>query len=153
MKAQSICLFCCLAALPATAQTSLPTIRVSSETVPPGGLAQMKVLITSPKPITSGDMSLDLSAVAFDSIDGIALFSSTGDVGGAAVVDKCQRERALYVSPGNVRNGRRIPAAHGSPDAQPIRRARPELPGRARSGGVAMAGPARLPPRLRIQTG
>jgi len=47
-------------------------------------MAQIKVQVTSPKPITTGYMDLDLSGV--DSIDGIALFSPTGDVGGAAVV-------------------------------------------------------------------
>lgn len=71
----------------AAAQIAPITIRVSSETAPPGGMAQMKVLMTSPKPITSGGMYMDMSAVSFDSIDGIALFSDTGDVSGAAVVD------------------------------------------------------------------
>ena len=47
----------------------------------------MKVLLTSPMPITSGNMYLDMSGVSFDSIDGIALFSGTGDVVGAAVVN------------------------------------------------------------------
>ena len=77
--------FLLAASLTAAAQT-LPTIRVSDEIVPPGGMAQMKVLLTSPKPITTGMMDLDLSGVSFDSIDGIALFSSTGDVVGAATV-------------------------------------------------------------------
>jgi uncharacterized membrane protein YgcG len=87
MISKSILLSICAAWLPLAAQTSLPTIRVSSETAPPGGLAQMKVLLTSPKPITSGNMDLDMSDVSFDSIDGIALFNSSGDVGGAAVVN------------------------------------------------------------------
>ena len=77
----------CLACLSASAQPVPVTIRVSSETVPPGGLAQMKVLMTSPKPITGGNMLLDMTAVPLDSIDGIALFSDTGDVGGTAVVN------------------------------------------------------------------
>lgn len=87
MRATSIFLSICAASLPLAAQTVLPTIRVSTETAPPGGLAQMKVLLTSPKPITSGNMDLDVSDVSFDSIDGIALFNSSGDVGGAAVVN------------------------------------------------------------------
>ncbi len=86
MKARSLFLSLCMTGLPLAAQTTLPTIRVSSETIPAGGMAQMKVLLTSPKPITSGNMDLDMSDVSFDSIDGIALFNSTGDVGGAAVV-------------------------------------------------------------------
>jgi hypothetical protein len=86
MLAKSIFLSLCAAGLPLAAQTALPTIRVSSETVPAGGLAQMKVQLTSPKPITSGNMDIDMSDVSFDSIDGIALFDSSGGVGGAAVV-------------------------------------------------------------------
>src|SRR3954447_4952716 len=71
----------------AAAQTAPITIRVSSETAPPGGMAQMKVLMTSPMPITSGGTRMDMSSVDFDSIDGIALFNAAGDVNGAAVVD------------------------------------------------------------------
>ena len=87
MKMHGIALLGCVTALPLIAQTTLPTIRVTSESAPPGGMAQMKVLLTSPKPITSGNMDLDMSDVAFDSIDGIALFNSNGDVGGAAVIN------------------------------------------------------------------
>src|SRR4051794_11640043 len=71
----------------AVAQVAPTTIRVSSETAPPGGMAQMKVLLTSPMPITSGGTRMDMSSVDFDSIDGIALFNAAGDVNGAAVVD------------------------------------------------------------------
>jgi hypothetical protein len=71
----------------APAQVAPSTIRISSETAPPGGMAQMKVLLTSPMPITSGGMFVDLSAVDFASIDGIALFNANGDVNGAAVVN------------------------------------------------------------------
>jgi hypothetical protein len=81
-------LACFLTSVIANAQTTPTTIRVSSETVPAGGLAQIKVLLTSPKPITTGVMDVDLSGVFFDSIDGIALFSGTGDVVGAATVDR-----------------------------------------------------------------
>ena len=43
--------------VPARSAQVLPTtIRVSSETAPPGGMAQMKVLLTSPMPISSGGM-------------------------------------------------------------------------------------------------
>lgn len=86
------------ASVTASAQTLPTTIRVSSETVPPGGMAQMKVLLTSPKPITTGNMSMDLSGVFFDSIDGIALFDPTGDVVGAATVDHGQ-VNARFTSP------------------------------------------------------
>ncbi len=85
-------------AVTAIAQTAPATLRVSSETAPPGGMAQMKLLLTSPKPIPSGALAMDLSGVTFDSIDGIALFSSTGDVSGAAVVNG-GRIYVQFVSP------------------------------------------------------
>ena len=52
-------------------------------------MAQVKVLLTSPKPISSGGMMMD-SGMALGSVDGIALFSDTGDVVGAAVVSGTQ---------------------------------------------------------------
>jgi hypothetical protein len=58
------------------------TIRVSSETTPVGGVAQVKVLLTSPQPITGGGVMFD---GALGTADGISLFSATGDVFGAAV--------------------------------------------------------------------
>lgn len=58
------------------------TIRVSSETAPAGGMTQVKVLSTSPQPITGGGVTFD---GALSTADGISLFSSTGDVFGAAV--------------------------------------------------------------------
>src|SRR5215831_4903848 len=58
------------------------TVRVSSETVPSGGMAQVKVLLTSPQPITGGGMAFS-GALSF--ADGISLFSATGDVFGTAI--------------------------------------------------------------------
>jgi hypothetical protein len=71
----------------AIAQVTPTTVRVTNEIAPPGGMVQIKVLLTSPKPITTGNMWVDFSSGFFDSVDGIALFSNTGDVVGAAVVD------------------------------------------------------------------
>src|SRR5947207_11306778 len=78
---------CCIACLRLSAQVAPPTIRVTDEIAPAGGMAQIKVQLTSPKPITTGNMSMDFADGSFDSIDGIALFSGTGDVVGAAVVN------------------------------------------------------------------
>jgi hypothetical protein len=83
--------------LAVSAQT-LTTMRVSSEIVPAGGMAQVKLLMTSPKPIITGLTSFDCSDVSFDSIDGINLFSPTGDVAGAAVIDG-KRFGLSFVSP------------------------------------------------------
>src|SRR6185369_1744947 len=91
-------LLCCLAFLPLAAQVALPEIRVSNEIAPPGGMAQIKVSLTSPKPIITGNMYADLSADFIDSIDGIEMFSPTGDVVGTAVV-KGRKIDARFVSP------------------------------------------------------
>jgi len=71
----------------AFAQVVPTTVRLTDEIAPPGGMAQVKVLLTSPKPITTGNMWMDFSSGFYDSIDGISLFSPTGDVVGAALFD------------------------------------------------------------------
>lgn len=71
----------------ACAASAQVTIRLSSETAPPGGMAQLKVQLTSPQPISSGWGAVDFSGCPIDSIDGIALFNSAGTVMGAAVID------------------------------------------------------------------
>jgi hypothetical protein len=66
------------------AQSAPVQIQLSSEIAPPGGMAQIKAHAYSPQPISTAWASLDVGSF---SIDGIALFSSTGDVVGAAVVN------------------------------------------------------------------
>jgi hypothetical protein len=75
------------AVLSVSAKAGTITVRISDEVAPPGGMVQMKVLFTSPMPITSGGMFMDMGLVDFASIDGIALFAPNGDAVGAAVVD------------------------------------------------------------------
>ncbi|HLK65799.1 MAG TPA: IPT/TIG domain-containing protein [Bryobacteraceae bacterium] len=91
-------LLCCLTCMPLAAQVAPSEIRVSNEIAPPGGMAQIKVSLTSPKPIITGLMSADFSSGFIDSIDGIEMFSATGDVVGAAVV-KNGRVNAQFFSP------------------------------------------------------
>ena len=90
MHSQRILLLATFGGLALSAQ-SLTTMRVSSEVAPVGGMAQMKLLMTSPKPIITGLTAFDLTDVSFDSIDGINLFSPTGDVAGAAVINGTMR--------------------------------------------------------------
>src|SRR5437762_1403282 len=94
-------LLCFVLSGPLVAQVAPTTIRVTDEIAPAGGMAQLKVQLTSPKPITTGNMSIDMSGVFFDSIDGIALFSSTGDVAGAAVVNG-GRVNVRFTSPNST---------------------------------------------------
>ncbi len=100
MSTYRISWFVCFTCLAASAQT-LTTLRVSSEVAPVGGMAQVKLLVTSPKPILSGFTTFDMSAVSFDSIDGINLFSPTSDVAGAAVVNGSQ-VTLRFSSPGGT---------------------------------------------------
>jgi len=72
-----------LAVLIATAQDN--TLRVSDEVAPPGGIAQMKVELTSPQPIPTGRTVIRFKSTL--AAKGIALFSSTGDATGAAVIN------------------------------------------------------------------
>ena len=71
------------------------TVRVSTETVPAGGMAQVKVLLTSPQPITGGGMKFD---GAMSLADGISLFSQTGDVFGTAVQNESNID-VRFISP------------------------------------------------------
>jgi hypothetical protein len=88
MDLARIVLVFCLACPLVLGQAAVPsTIRVSSEVAPAGGMAQMKVLSTSPQPISSGDMEVSFSDFSFSSLNGIAAFSGTGDVHGAAVIN------------------------------------------------------------------
>jgi hypothetical protein len=60
------------------------SLSISKETAPPGGLAQMKVLLTEPQPIKTGAGHLSLTG--FSSVSGIAVMGPTPDVNGVAVV-------------------------------------------------------------------
>lgn len=60
------------------------SLKVSNETVPPGGLAQAKVFVTEPTPISTADASFGFNGA--DSIAGIAVMSPAGDAMGVAVV-------------------------------------------------------------------
>jgi len=62
-------------------------VRVGDETVPPGGLVQLKMSLTDPRPISIGKVFMDaLDPNFFADVSGVALFSSSADVAGAALV-------------------------------------------------------------------
>ena len=71
--------------------------RIVSETLPSGGLMQIKVDLTSPHPITTTGTDYSLDS-AFDSFEGVAIFSPSGDAYGVAV-PQGGRMRANLVSP------------------------------------------------------
>ncbi|MBI3475139.1 MAG: hypothetical protein HY010_05365 [Acidobacteria bacterium] len=63
-------------------------LTIPSETVPPGGMLQLKVQITEPKPISKGGQKSRFQAKFLSQPQGIALFSPDGDASGTAVLSK-----------------------------------------------------------------
>jgi hypothetical protein len=61
-------------------------LKISNETVPPGGMLQLKVLITEPTPILKGRQRVAFSSPMLGTTQGIAAFSPAGDVSGVAVL-------------------------------------------------------------------
>jgi hypothetical protein len=61
-------------------------LTVRNETVPPGGMLQIKVEITEPKPILKGRQGLKFSSASLGAVQGVAAFSPKGDVSGVAVI-------------------------------------------------------------------
>src|SRR5690348_16558778 len=69
------------------------SLDLASQTVPPGGLLQMQVFITEPKPILKGGQKATFTSraaivPALGVVRDGALFSPAGDVDGVAVLGK-----------------------------------------------------------------
>lgn len=60
-------------------------LRIADERVPAGGMLQVKVFTTEPKPITKGRQKVSFASPLLGSSVGINLFSPAGDVSGVAV--------------------------------------------------------------------
>jgi hypothetical protein len=63
-------------------------LRIADETVPPGGMLQLKLEITEPKPILKGGQRNRFNAKFLGDVQGISLFSLDGDASGAALLSK-----------------------------------------------------------------
>jgi hypothetical protein len=93
------CLGCLIAARLAFGQggpgpsgsTTTPqvSLHIPNEMAPPGGVVQMKFMVTEPTPISSGGPWLSAAAI-FDAVWGIEVFNPAGDVNGAAVINGSQ---------------------------------------------------------------
>ena len=70
-------------------------LRIPDETVPPGGMLQLKVEITEPKPILKGGQRAGYHAQFLGPVQGIALFSPKGDASGTAVLSKGAAQLSL----------------------------------------------------------
>jgi hypothetical protein len=81
-----------------TPSEGIVELKIREEIAPPGGLAQMKVYITEPVPITTG--SGRFSFDDFESIEGISLSTASEDGYGIALFSGAGRRFALsFVSP------------------------------------------------------
>lgn len=66
------------------ASTPVLTAQVSNMTVPAGGTAQIRVLLTTPQSLLSGEVVMDLDPTIFGDIIAADVFSATGDQTGTA---------------------------------------------------------------------
>lgn len=96
------------------------SLHIPSEMAPPGGVVQMKLMVTAPTPISSGGPRLAFDST-FDAVWGIELFNPTGDVNGAAVINGSNVNVFYTISSGT--QGTDYPimtvALHVRPDATP----------------------------------
>ncbi len=93
------CLIACGISPLAGAAASIPlTLRISTETAPPGGWAQFKISASAPILIASGQLSMTFDPSVFGPIAQVAAFSSTGDQIGYADVNGEQMD-AHFSSP------------------------------------------------------
>jgi hypothetical protein len=94
---------------------------VPNETAPPGGVVQMKFMVTEPTPISTGRPIGSYDSATFDGIWGIELFNPGGDVNGVAVIDQ-SRVAIQYITSSGAQ-GTDYPvmtmALHVRPDAVP----------------------------------
>lgn len=63
------------------------SLRISNETVPAGGMVQMKVLTTEVTPISGGRPGFAFSPSTFSGVAGFGMFDPNGEIAGAAVVN------------------------------------------------------------------
>jgi hypothetical protein len=59
------------------------SLKIADEKVPPGGIVQVKVLVTEPRPISTAGGSFTFDGL--DTIEGVALMSPAGDAMGVAI--------------------------------------------------------------------
>jgi len=62
-------------------------LKVMNEKVPPGGMLQLKLSVTEPKPILKGNQRVRYASAFLGPVRGIHLFSPAGDVIGVAVLE------------------------------------------------------------------
>src|SRR5579864_649207 len=86
----------CAAALFAAGAKTV-SLHIPDEMSPPGGMVQMKLMVTEPTPIATGSVGFAFDSGTFSGVFGISLFNLAGDVNGAAVIQGNQ-VRLRYTS-------------------------------------------------------
>jgi hypothetical protein len=96
------------------------SLHIPNEMAPPGGVVQMKLMVTAPTPISSGGPRVAFDDT-FDAVWGIELFNRTGDVNGTAVINGSQV--SIFYTASSGAQGTDYPimtvALHVRPDAVP----------------------------------
>ena len=62
-------------------------LKILNEKIPPGGMLQLKLSVTEPKPILKGNQRLNYASTFLGKPIGINLFSPSGDASGVAVLE------------------------------------------------------------------
>jgi IPT/TIG domain len=71
-------------------------LTIPNETVPPGGMLQLKMQITEPAPISKGVQKTSFSSTFLSPVQGIALFSPAGDASGTALLSNGGAHLSLH---------------------------------------------------------
>lgn len=95
---RQIVLLTAAALAPLWCQVTPIEVRIDDETIPPGGVVQLKVGLTDPHPISTGFMDMPVDEGFFDSFLGLSIYSPAGDVG-AAAVEQASRVSVRFSSP------------------------------------------------------
>src|SRR5258706_14023405 len=100
--------------------TKQVSLHIPDEAAPPGGVVQMKFMVTEPTPISSGGPRFAFDTT-FDAVWGIELFCPAGDVNGVALVNGSQVNVFYTTSAGAQGSDYPIMtvALHVRPDAVP----------------------------------
>ncbi len=85
------------------------TLRVSSETAPPGSTAQIKIFAATPALVTAANFSMDFDPQVFDGIASVAAFSASGDQIGYANVNGQHLDAHFRSSSGGIGQLRSLP--------------------------------------------
>lgn len=85
------------------------TLRVSSETAPPGTTAQIKIFAATPALVTAANFSMDFDPQVFDGIASVAALSASGDQIGYANVNGQHLDAHFRSSSGGIGQLRSLP--------------------------------------------